>query len=68
MRLAQHIAAGPPIALGYMKENLNRAVHTDIWTALDMEADRMWRTGMTADHKEAVQAFVEKRPPTFHGR
>ena len=68
MRLAQHIAAGPPIALGYMKENLNRALHTDVWTALDMEADRMWRTGMTADHKEAVQAFVEKRPPTFHGR
>ena len=68
MRLAQHIAAGPPIALGYMKENLNRALHTDVWTAFDMEADRMWRTGMTADHKEAVQAFVEKRPPEFRGR
>ena len=68
LRLAQHIAAGPPIALGYMKENLNRALHTDVWTAFDMEADRMWRTGMTADHKEAVQAFVEKRPPTFRGR
>ena len=65
LRLAQHIAAGPPIALGYMKENLNRALHTDVWTAFDMEADRMWRTGMTADHKEAVQAFVEKRPPEF---
>ena len=68
LRLAQHIAAGPPIALGYMKENLNRALHTDVWTAFDMEADRMWRTGMTADHKEAVQAFVEKRPPEFRGR
>ena len=66
--LARHIAAGPPIAQGYMKENLNRALHTDVWTAMDMEADRMWRTGMTADHKEAVQAFVEKRPPTFQGR
>ena len=68
LRLARHIAAGPPIALGYMKENLNRALHTDVWTAFDMEADRMWRTGMTADHKEAVQAFVEKRPPQFRGR
>ena len=68
LRLARHIAAGPPIALGYMKENLNRALHTDVWTAFDLEADRMWRTGMTADHKEAVQAFVEKRPPTFRGR
>ena len=68
LRLARHIAAGPPIALGYMKENLNRAQHTDVWTAFDLEADRMWRTGMTADHKEAVQAFVEKRPPSFQGR
>ena len=68
LRLARHIAAGPPIALGYMKENLNRALHTDVWTAFDMEADRMWRTGMTTDHKEAVQAFVEKRPPEFRGR
>ena len=67
MELAQRIAAGPPIALGYMKENLNRALRADVWTALDMEADRMWRTGMTNDHKEAVQAFVEKRPPSFHG-
>ena len=68
MALARRIAAGPPIALGYMKENLNRALHTDVYTAMDMEADRMWRTGMTTDHKEAVQAFVEKRPPTFQGR
>lgn len=68
MELAHRIAAGPPIALGYMKENLNRALQADVYTALDMEADRMWRTGMTTDHKEAVQAFVEKRPPTFQGR
>lgn len=68
MELAQRIAGGPPIALGYMKENLNRALRADVYTALDMEADRMWRTGMTTDHKEAVQAFVEKRPPTFQGR
>ena len=28
-------------ARGYMKENLNRALHSDVWTALDMEADRV---------------------------
>ena len=66
--LAQAIASGPPIALGYMKENLNRAVDADLRTCLAMEADRMARSVRTADHKEAVQAFLGKRKPSFSGR
>jgi len=65
--LARSIAAGPPIALRYMKENLNRAVGADLRTALAMEADRMVRCTRTDDHKEAVQAFMGKRKPTFRG-
>jgi enoyl-CoA hydratase/carnithine racemase len=65
--LARTIAAGPPIALRYMKENLNRAVGADLRTALAMEADRMVRCTRTDDHKEAVQAFMAKRAPTFRG-
>jgi len=65
--LARAIAAGPPIALRYMKENLNRAVGADLRTALAMEADRMVRCTRTDDHKEAVQAFLGKRKPTFQG-
>ena len=66
--LAKVIAAGPPIALGYMKENLNRALGADLKTALAMEADRMVRCNRTEDHREAVRAFLEKRQPTFVGR
>ena len=66
--LARTIAAGPPIALRYMKENLNRAVGADLRTALAMEADRMVRCTRTDDHKEAVQAFMGKRKPTFQGK
>ena len=41
-----------------MKENLNRALGADLRTCLAMEAD----------HREAVRAFMEKRPPKFdHG-
>ena len=65
---AKEIAAGPRVAHSYMKENLNRALVADFRTCLNMEADRMVRTGMTEDHQEAVKAFVEKRKPTFHGR
>ena len=35
---------------------------------LDMEAAHHVHCGQTQDHKDAVQAFVEKRPPVFHGR
>ncbi len=66
--LAESIAAGPPIALRYMKENLNRAVGTDLRSALALEADRMVRCTRTEDHREAVQAFIGKRKPTFKGR
>ena len=66
--LAASIAAGPPIALRYMKENLNRAVGVDLRSALALEADRMVRCTRTEDHREAVQAFIGKRKPTFQGK
>jgi 2-(1,2-epoxy-1,2-dihydrophenyl)acetyl-CoA isomerase len=66
--LAESIAAGPPIALRYMKENLNRAVAADLRSALALEADRMVRCTRTEDHREAVQAFIGKRKPVFHGK
>ena len=66
--LARQIASGPPVAIRFMKENLNRAQTTDLRTCLGMEADRMVRCTQTQDHREAVAAFLEKRPPTFSGR
>ena len=66
--LAKQLAAGPPIALGYMKANLNRALEADLDSCLDAEADRMVRGAMTEDYQEAVRAFQEKRTPDFKGR
>jgi enoyl-CoA hydratase/carnithine racemase len=65
---ARELAAGPPVAYRYMKENLNRAMHADLETCLDYEADRMVRGAMTDDYQEAVKAFMEKRRPVFEGR
>ncbi len=65
--LAQRIASGPPIALGFMKENLNRAALADLRTCLAMEADRMARCSRTEDSREAVRAFMAKRKPEFKG-
>jgi 2-(1,2-epoxy-1,2-dihydrophenyl)acetyl-CoA isomerase len=62
------LATRAPVALRYIKENVNRAVDCDLATALDAEAAAMTRTMTTADHREAAAAFVEKRRPVFEGR
>ena len=66
--LAARLAAGPPIAYRYMKENINRSVTGELDTILELESTHHRHTGTTADHKEASQAFVDKRDPVFEGR
>jgi enoyl-CoA hydratase/carnithine racemase len=66
--LARSMAEGPAIAMRYMKDNLDEALLVDFATARDREAERLVRTTMTADHREAVQAFIEKRKAVFSGK
>ena len=63
--LAKSLAEGPRLALRYMKDNLDEALSFDFATARDHEAERLIRLTTTADHREAVQAFIEKREPLF---
>ena len=65
---ASRFADGPLVAQRYIKENLNRAETADLASCLDAEAAAMTRCRSTEDHKEAVAAFIEKRPPVFLGR
>lgn len=66
--LALRIAQGPPIALARMKQNMNLALTSDYSKLLDAEAEGMIMTAMTEDNREAIRAFLEKRPATFQGR
>jgi enoyl-CoA hydratase/carnithine racemase len=66
--LATSLAEGPRLALRYMKDNLDEAVLFDFETARDHEAERLIRLTATADHREAVQAFIDKRKPHFTGK
>ena len=66
--LAERMAKGPPIALARMKQNMNLGLVSDYSTLLDAEAEGMVMTAMTEDNREAIKAFLEKRPATFHGR
>ena len=65
--LAKSLADGPRAAQGLIKDNLDDALDIDYATALHREAERLVRASRTADHKEAVAAFVEKRKPKFIG-
>ena len=64
--LARDIADGPALALDYMKKNINAAQEMDLRSSLALEAERLLRCADTADHREAVAAFMEKRPPVFN--
>jgi 2-(1,2-epoxy-1,2-dihydrophenyl)acetyl-CoA isomerase len=68
MVLARRLAAGPRVALRYMKRNMNAAESGTLKDLLDLEAWHHTRCGMTEDHREAARAFVEKREPAFRGR
>ena len=67
--IAQKLANGPTVAYSYMKENLARALTSaDVHDCLDLEASHHIHCGGTDDHKNAVEAFIEKRTPVFEGR
>lgn len=65
---ARRLADGPSEALRLMKDNLDDALVVDFDVALEREAERLVEAAGTADHAEAVRAFVEKRAPRFGGR
>lgn len=68
MALARSLGAGPRVAWRYMKRNMRAAEEGGLSEALDTEAIGMMRCQETEDHREALQAFLEKRPPVFKGR
>jgi 2-(1,2-epoxy-1,2-dihydrophenyl)acetyl-CoA isomerase len=64
--LARQLAAGPTTAYAKIKEAM--AFSGALAAALEVEARTQAEAGATADHREAVAAFVAKRKPTFTGR
>jgi 2-(1,2-epoxy-1,2-dihydrophenyl)acetyl-CoA isomerase len=65
--LGLRLAAAPPLALALAKRALNRALESDLDSALDHEAQLQGIAGRSRDHAEGVAAFVEKRQPRFTG-
>jgi enoyl-CoA hydratase/carnithine racemase len=65
--LALSIAANAPLAVRMTKRAAYRSWDLDVDTALELAATFQGMVQNTADHREAVQAILEKRSPSFRG-
>lgn len=65
--LAARFAAGAPLGLAATKHAIRAALLQTLDAELDNERDLMRRLGRTADYREGVAAFTEKRTPRFSG-
>lgn len=65
---ALQLAANPPIAVRLAKRAAYRSWDGDLEVALELAATYQGITQRTADHAEAVTAFLERRAPHFEGR
>jgi enoyl-CoA hydratase len=68
LELAETFAAKAPLAVAYAKEAANLSLEGDHRSNLETEARLFAMLFSTADQKEGMAAFVEKREPRFRGR
>jgi len=68
MELAAALANSATTAIAYQKKMMNLIAYPDLSVLMELERNYMPTCSLTDDHKEAVHAFLEKRPPKFTGK
>ncbi len=66
--LAARLAAGATVSYASIKASVNYGASHSLAETLAFEDEMQTRCGATADHREAVDAFLAKRPADFHGK
>ena len=67
MELASRLAQGPTQSLSMIKYLVHKSLESSFRDSLEMAHAALDLSRETRDHKEAVQAFLERRPPQFIG-
>ena len=65
---AQRLATGPTRSYAFIKELIYTSVQSDLQTSLRLEGELQDKAFETADHREGVTAFLQKRRAQFTGR
>ncbi len=68
MDLARRMAKGPTLAYAAVREAVHHSAQHSFAESLAHEGELMNRTGGSADHAAAVDAFLAKQKPIFEGR
>jgi len=66
--LVEQLAAGPTVALGLIKHCVHRSLATGLVEAMQGEAFALELSSRTADFREGLLAFKERRPARFEGQ
>lgn len=65
IKLAERIGTHSPLIVKLAKQSVNQAFETTLQSGLLYEKSLFYGTFATADRKEGMTAFIEKRSPTF---
>ena len=65
--LARHFASAPTLGLARTKQAIYASPDYPLAAQLDLERDLMRELGRSADYREGVAAFAERRAPQFTG-